>query len=111
MKPQKKLENVVRNDLDVRASDGTLDRSRDVLLSAHGPARTTESAATLIIKRRMIMKSSIVKLGVAAVIVAVLGIGIVEFLGTGGTSGVVWAEVAKNVEGSRGGIFRVGGAG
>ena len=107
MKPQKKLENVVRNDLDVRASDGTLDRMRDIILSAHGPARTTESAATLIIKRRMIMKSSIVKLGVAAVIVAVLGIGIVEFLGTGGTSGVVWAEVAKNVEASRGVIFRV----
>ena len=53
------------------------------------------------------MKNSMVKLGIAAVIVAVIGIGIVEFLGTGGTSGVVWAEVAKNVEASRGVIFRV----
>lgn len=52
------------------------------------------------------MKNSIVKLGIAAVIIAVLGIGIVEFLGSGGTSGVVWAEVVKNVEASRGVIFR-----
>ena len=52
------------------------------------------------------MKSSMVKLGIAAVVVAVVGIGIVEFLGTGGTSGVVWAEVAKNMEASRGVIFR-----
>ncbi len=61
--------------------------------------------------RRMIMKNSIVKLGIAAVIVAVLGIGIVEFFGTGGTSGVVWAEVAKKVEASRGVIFRARGTG
>ena len=53
------------------------------------------------------MKNSIVKLGIAAVVVAVIGIGIAEFLGTGRTSGVVWAEVAKNVEASRGVIFRV----
>ena len=53
------------------------------------------------------MKNSIVKLGIAAAVVAVLGIGIVEFLGTCRTSGVLWAEVAKNVEASRGVIFRV----
>jgi len=57
------------------------------------------------------MKSSMVKLGIAAVIVAVLGIGIVEFLGTGHTSGVVWARVAKNVEASPSVIFRARGTG
>ncbi len=57
------------------------------------------------------MKNSIVKLGIAAVIIAVLGIGIVEFLGSGGTSGVVWAEVVKNVEASPGVIFRARGTG
>ncbi len=57
------------------------------------------------------MKNSMVKLGIAAVIVAVLGIGIVEFLGTGGTSGVVWAEVAKKVEASPSVIFRARGTG
>ena len=57
------------------------------------------------------MKNSMVKLGIAAVLVTVLGIGIVEFLGTGRTSGVVWAEVAKNVEASPGVIFRARGTG
>jgi hypothetical protein len=61
--------------------------------------------------RRIIMKSPITKIAAAAVIVAVLGIGIVEFLGTGGTSGVVWAEVAKNVEASPSVIFRARGTG
>jgi len=74
-------------------------------------SQETEPAVNRPAIRRMIMKSSMVKLGIAAVIVAVLGIGIVEFLGTGGTSGVVWAEVAKNVEASRGVIFRAKGTG
>lgn len=56
--------------------------------------------------RRMIMKNSMVKLGIAAAIIAVVGIGLVEFLGTGGTSGVAWAQVARNVEASPGVIFR-----
>ncbi len=52
------------------------------------------------------MKNSIMKLGIAAAVVAAVGMGIVEFLGTGRTSGVVWAEVAKKVEASPGVIFR-----
>jgi hypothetical protein len=74
-------------------------------------SQETEPALNRPAIRRMIMKNSMVKLGIAAVIVAVLGIGIVEFLGTGGTSGVVWAEVAKNVEASTGVIFRARGTG
>jgi len=70
-------------------------------------SQETEPALNRPAIRRMIMKNSMVKLGIAAAVVAVLGIGIMEFLGTGGTSGVVWAEVAKNVEASRGVIFRV----
>ena len=52
------------------------------------------------------MRSPIVRLGIAAAIIAVVGLGIVEFISTGGKSGVVWAEVAKNVEASPGVIFR-----
>ncbi|MCU0914014.1 MAG: hypothetical protein MUC88_05565 [Planctomycetes bacterium] len=52
------------------------------------------------------MRSPIVKLGIAAVLIAVLGVGIMEFIGTGSPSGVVWAEVAKNVEASPSVIFR-----
>jgi hypothetical protein len=69
-------------------------------------SQETEPAVNRPAIRRMIMKNSMVKLGIAAVIVAVLGVGIVEFLGTGSTSGVVWAEVAQKVGASPGVIFR-----
>jgi len=106
MKRNDRLEAILRKDLDVRASAGTYDRLRDLTLSAHGPSRTTKSASMLIINRRTIMRNPIVRLGIAAAILAVVGLGIVEFLGTGGTSGVVWAEVAQKVEASPGVIFR-----
>jgi hypothetical protein len=111
MKREDKLEDIVNRHLDVRASDETYARMRDIVLDAHESSRETESATTLSVARRMIMKNSIVKLGIAAAIIAVLGIGIVEFLGSGGTSGVVWAEVAKNVEASPSVIFRARGTG
>jgi len=57
------------------------------------------------------MRSPVAKLGIAAAILAVVGLGIIEFIGTGSKSGVVWAEVAKNVEASRGVIFRTRGTG
>jgi hypothetical protein len=47
-----------------------------------------------------------VKLGIAAAILAMVGVGIMEFIGTTSQSGVVWAQVAKNVEASQGVIFR-----
>jgi hypothetical protein len=52
------------------------------------------------------MKSPITKLAVAAAVIAVVVLGLFEFIGTGSTSGVVWAEVAKKVQASRGVIFR-----
>lgn len=61
--------------------------------------------------RRMIMKNSIVKLGIAAAVIAVFGMGIMEFLGTGSTSGTLWAQVARNVEASPSVIFRTRGTG
>ncbi len=55
---------------------------------------------------RTIMKSPIVKLAAAAVIIALVVLGLFEFIGTKNTSGVVWAEVARKVQASRGLIFR-----
>jgi len=55
---------------------------------------------------RIIMKSPIVKLAAAAVIIALVVLGLFEFIGTENTSGVVWAEVVRKVEASRGLIFR-----
>lgn len=52
------------------------------------------------------MKNPITKLAVAAVIIIAVVLGLFEFVGTATTSGVVWAEVVKNVEASRGVIFR-----
>jgi len=106
MKDNDRIKDVVRKNLDVRASDRTYNRMRRIVLDAHEQSKQKLSATRLTIARRAIMKSPIVKLAVAAVIIAVLGIGIVEFLGTGGTSGVVWAEVAQKVETSRGVICR-----
>ncbi len=101
-----KLEDIVRKDLDVRASDGTYDRMRNIVLSAHGPARTTESAATLILTRRTIMRNPITKLAVAAAILVAIGLGVSIFITTGSYSGVVWAQVADRVDASGGFIFR-----
>jgi len=44
------------------------------------------------------MKNSYVKLAVAAVIIFAVVLGLTEFLGTGGKSGVVWAKVLQNAE-------------
>ncbi|MBW8040711.1 MAG: hypothetical protein FVQ85_11995 [Planctomycetes bacterium] len=56
--------------------------------------------------RRIIMKSPITKLAVAAAVIAVVVLGLFEFIGTEGTSSVVWAEVARKVQASRGLIVR-----
>jgi outer membrane lipoprotein-sorting protein len=55
------------------------------------------------------MKSPITKLAAAAVVITVVALGLFEFIGTGSTSGVVWAEVAQKVQASRGVIFRRAG--
>jgi hypothetical protein len=55
---------------------------------------------------RIIMKSPIVKLAAAAVIIALIVMGLFEFIGTEDTSGIVWAEVVRKLETSRGLIFR-----
>jgi hypothetical protein len=55
---------------------------------------------------RTIMKSPIVKLAAAAVIIVLVVLGLFEFIGTENTSGVAWAEVVRKVQASRGLIFR-----
>ena len=56
--------------------------------------------------RRSIMKSPIVKLAAAAVIIALVVLGLFEFIGTENSSGVVWADVVRKVQASRGLIVR-----
>ena len=52
------------------------------------------------------MKSNITKLTAAAAVIAVVVLGLFEFIDTENTSGIVWAEVAKKVDASRGLIVR-----
>jgi len=56
--------------------------------------------------RSKIMKSNITKLAAAAAVIAVVILGLFEFIGTDTGSSIVWAEVAKKVQASRGIIFR-----
>jgi len=57
-------------------------------------------------KRRIIMKSPITKIAVAAAILIAVTLGLCEFIGTGSQAGIVWAEVASKVQASRGLIVR-----
>ena len=52
------------------------------------------------------MRSPVIKLAIAAAIIAAVILGLFEFIGRGNTSGVVWAEVAQKVQASQGVIFR-----
>jgi len=111
MKSRKAIADAIRKKWNFTVDSPLRDQLLAHALREQEQSQETEPAVNRPAIRRMIMKNSMVKLGIAAVILAVLGIGIVEFLGTGGTSGVVWAQVAKNVEASRGVIFRVRGTG
>jgi outer membrane lipoprotein-sorting protein len=52
------------------------------------------------------MKSPITKVAAAAVIIIAVTLGLFEFIDNGSGSGIVWAEVARKTEASRGVIFR-----
>ena len=65
-----------------------------------------ESTVSLPKLRRTIMKNPITKLATAAVVITVVTLVLFEFIGDGGTSSVVWAEVASRVEASQGVIVR-----
>jgi hypothetical protein len=105
MGPIKKIEAVIRSKFNVTAGPALHDRVLARVRQANEQSNETTPAPEPV-TRRAIMRSPMVKLGIAAALIAVLGIGIVEFLGTGGTSGVVWAEVAQKVGASSGVIFR-----
>ncbi len=76
------------------------------VLIAHEKTKNTKSAAIEPNIRRTIMKSPIIKLAAAAVIIALVVLGLFEFIDTENKSGVVWAEVARKVEASRGSVVR-----
>ncbi|MBP7053793.1 MAG: hypothetical protein KBE65_22505 [Phycisphaerae bacterium] len=52
------------------------------------------------------MDKRAVKFALAAVVVAAVVLGLFEFAGTGGSSGVVWADVARKIDTNRGFTFQ-----
>jgi hypothetical protein len=78
----------------------------EVVLAAREKTTSEDSTVTRSGIRSVCMRSPITRLAVAAAVLAVVGLGVFEFIGTGGRSGVVWAEVAQRVQASRGVIYR-----
>ena len=78
----------------------------DKVLTAHEKAKNTRPAFAVPTLRRTIMKSPILKLAAAAVIIVLVVLGLFEFIGTKNTSGVVWADVVRKLQASRGLIVR-----
>ena len=74
---------------------------------AQDQSKTTAPVSYRLNLRSNIMKSSITKLAAAAVIIVLVVLGLFEFIDTGSTSSIVWAEVAQKVEASRGSASRV----
>ncbi len=105
MGPIKRVENAIRSGFNVAAGPALHDRVLARVRQANEQSNETTPAPEPV-TRRTIMRNPMVKLGIAAAIIAVVGVGIMELIGTGSQSGVVWAQVAKNVEASRGVIFR-----
>jgi hypothetical protein len=107
MKSAENIEKLIKNlDLDIDTNAKTDQIILGELIEAHEKSKKMKSALVEPNIRRTIMKSPITKLAVAAVIITVVALGLFEFIGTDGTSGVVWAEVAQKVEASRGVIYR-----
>ena len=106
MEPMKHIEEAIKKKLHATASAALHDRVLARVRHADEQSRETIPALHEPIIRRMIMKAPIVRLAIAAAVIAVVGLGILAFIGTGSKSGVVWAEVVRKVEASRGLIVR-----
>jgi len=112
MKPINIFEKLIRDlhVLDINTSAEMDQRILHDTLKVQKECKRTKLAGTQPDIWRKIMKSSITKLAAAAIIV-VIGLGILAIIDTGSKSGLVWAEVARNVEASPGVIFRARGTG
>jgi hypothetical protein len=105
MRPPEDIEKLIDNLNDTTSAEMDERVLGDVLSAMEDSRKTSARSQPKI--RRMIMKYPITKLAAAAVVVAVVVLGLSELIETpGSTSGVVWAEVASKVQASRGHIVR-----
>lgn len=108
MRSAENIEKLVKNlDLDIDTNAQADQAMLSKLLDAQKKTMKQQSAFILPNIRRKIMKSPIIKLAAAAVIIAVVVLGLFEFIGGDGGSGVVWAEVARKVQASGSLVHRV----
>jgi hypothetical protein len=105
MRPSDNINELI-NKLQLKASANLDRRIHDDISAALAESDKTKSAVTQPNIWRTIMKSPIVKLAAAAVIIALVVLGLFEFIVTENSSGVVWSEVVRKVGASRGLIFR-----
>ena len=112
MKPKDWFEKLIR-DLHVLDINTSIEMDQRILhdtLKVQKECKRTKLAGTQPDIWRKIMKNSITKLAVAAIIV-VIGLGILAIIDTGSKSSVAWAKVAQKVEASPGVIWRLRGTG
>ncbi|MHC4704347.1 MAG: hypothetical protein ACYTFQ_27645, partial [Planctomycetota bacterium] len=105
MKDDRKLQNIIKNELDVRAGDRTYNRMHKLILDAHESSKKKTSAARLTIPRRFSMRKPMIRFAAAGVIIAMVVLGVFEIIDTDNKSGVVLADVVRKVEISRGVIY------
>jgi hypothetical protein len=108
MKPAENIENFIKNlDLDIDIDAKADQRILKELIKEHKKSKQINSVLVEPNTRRIIMKSPITKLAVAAVIIVVVTLGLFELIDTDSKSGTVWAEVVQKVEASKGAIWRL----
>ena len=106
MKPARDIERMVqdlRHPVDAQAHDRIVGH----LLDALKRQQQKQTPARQPLTWRIIMRSPVAKLAVAAAIIAAVVLGLFEFIGTDAGPGVVWAEVARKIQASSGLILRV----
>ncbi|TKJ36031.1 MAG: hypothetical protein CEE38_13580 [Planctomycetes bacterium B3_Pla] len=105
MRPADNINELIKK-LQLKASTDLDKRVHNEISKVLAESDKTKAAVMPPKIRRTIMKSPITKLAAAAVIIAVVVLGLFEFIGTENTSGVVWADVVSKVGASRGLIVR-----
>ena len=107
MRSTENIKKLVKNlDLDIDTNAETDQTILNRLLEAQQETKRTGTASAVPNIGRTIMRSPITKLAAAAAAIIVVALGLLEFVGDGGTSGIVLADVDRKVQASRGVIFR-----
>ena len=106
MKSPENIEKLIR-DAEIHSNPDANQTVLEDLLKQFDLTEEEQKASVMPLnKRRIIMKSPITKFAAAAIIIIAVTLGLFEFIDNGSDSGVVWAEVARKVQASRGVIFR-----